>query len=67
MEIKFQIKDKCYSLTIGHVTKWYQCSYFIQLSQEWYNEKLEVDYAKSLISLFPDKEIRQWKKEQRIN
>jgi hypothetical protein len=67
MEFKFQIKGNVYSLTIGHVTKWYECSYFIMLSQEWYGNNRQVDYARSLFQLFPDKEHRQWLKEQRIN
>ena len=45
MEIKIQIKDRVFSLCIGHKCKWFEQLPFITFVEEFYNEKREIVYA----------------------
>jgi hypothetical protein len=39
MEIKFQIKKRCFSLCIGNKTPWFEQTYLIMLIELWYEKK----------------------------
>jgi len=54
MEIKVEIFGHVYSLLIGRETDWYESIYFINLIEEFYENK-EVVYARDILSLFPEK------------
>lgn len=45
MEIKFEIDGRCFSLTVGHKTKWFSQTPQIMLVEEWYDENLTTVYA----------------------
>lgn len=69
MEIKIQLFGKVYSICIGHKTKWFESSYFITIIEEFYNDNHEVEYAKMIIRIFPDRETKKWikSKKKKIN
>ena len=47
MEIKFSIKNRNFSISIGHETAWFSQIYFIILAEEWYQNR-KFEYARVL-------------------
>lgn len=49
MEIKIQIKERVFSICLGHKTKWFSQIWRFCLVEEWYHNR-EVIYAKVIKS-----------------
>lgn len=49
MEIKIQIKDRVFSICFGHKKKWFQQVKWLTITEEFYNEKMEVVYANAIM------------------
>jgi len=47
MEIKFKTKHCVYAICIGYKTPWFAQTYFISITQEWF-DNMKVSYAKLL-------------------
>lgn len=50
MEIKIQIKDRVFSICIGHETKWFGQLAILTIAEEFYNDQKEVYYANLILS-----------------
>jgi hypothetical protein len=48
MEIKFEIRGRCFSICLGHKTRWFEQLYFFTLIEEFYQKK-EICYANLLL------------------
>lgn len=45
MEIKIQLKGKVFFIQFGRNTQWYWSAYLIGWGYEYYNDKMEVEFA----------------------
>jgi len=45
MEIKLQIRDRVFSVCIGHKTEWFEQLPFFTITEEFHDEKKQVIYA----------------------
>jgi len=58
MEIKIQVFGRVFSICIGHNTEWFKQMPLILIAEEFYNEKLEIAYAKHIWDCRPNRSAK---------
>ena len=57
MEIKFQIKDRVFSICIGRKTQWFEQVWFFAITELFYHNR-EVYYAELIFTWLESKGVK---------